>query len=170
RQEPQTVDPCDYGISYYWSYTPTNSVVNVTRNAAGYIQVTKTAETTASMGTAALEQIAVFNRVQSNTAMNVVMSLSSPAARVEFFTNIVQSVDQPNGQQYRYPLVPKTIPVPTTLTIPFNQMLSVTQSNGQPIVPFDGNNFTAYGNASAGSQFTTFNVGTVTYTDCLLYT
>ncbi|OXI47657.1 hypothetical protein [Burkholderia aenigmatica] len=165
RQEPQTIDPCDYGISYWWSYTPTNSVVNVTRNTAGYIQVTKTEETTASMGTAALEQIAVFNRIQSNTNMNVVMSLSSPAARVEFFTNIVQSVDQKNGQQYRYPLIPNTIPVPTKLSIPFNQMLSVTQSNGQPIIPFDGSNFKAYGSASSGSQFTTFAVGSVTYTD-----
>ncbi|WP_049027224.1 hypothetical protein [Burkholderia cenocepacia] len=165
RQEPQTIDPMDYGISYWWSYTPTNSVVSVSRNEAGYIQVTKTAETTASMGTAALEQIAVFNRIQSNTAMNVVMSLSSPAARVEFFTNIVQSVDQTNGQQYRYPLIPNTIPVPTKLSIPFNQMLSVTQSNGQPIIPFDGTNFTAYGNASGGSQFTTFTLGGVNYTD-----
>lgn len=106
RQEANVSDPFDYGISYYWSYTPTDSVVNVSRNPNGFIVVTKTAETTDSVGTAALEQIAVFNRIQSTTTMDVVMSLDSPTARTEFLTLIVNSVDDATGTQYRYPLPP----------------------------------------------------------------
>lgn len=165
RQEPTVTDPFDYGISYYWDYTPTNSTFGIARDQNGFIKITKTAETTASAGTAALEQIAVFNRIKSDTAMNVNMSLSSATARTEFFTMIVQSVDQQNGARYRYPITPHSIPVPTKLTIPYSQMLSLSQSNGQPIIPFDGENFTTYGSASAGTQFQTFSVNGVTYSD-----
>ncbi|WP_196223928.1 hypothetical protein [Burkholderia cenocepacia] len=165
RQEPNVTDPYDYGISWSWSYTPTNSVATVARDENGYIKATKTAETTSSPGLIALEQSAVFNRIKSDTAMNVVMSLSSPTARTEFFTLIVPQVDSPNGQQYRYPLVPHQIPTPQPVSVPFNQMMTTTQSNGKPIIPFDGQNFKAYGNASIGSQFSTFSVGSQTFSD-----
>lgn len=165
RQETDVTDPFDYGISYSWSYTPTNSVVDVSRDSNGYIRITKTAETTSSMGTAALEQIAIYNKIKSDSAMNVVMSLSANAARTEFFSTIVQNVGDTNSIQYRYPLAPHSIPVPTKLTIPFNQMLATTQSNGQPIVSFDGQNFTPYGAATSGSQFQTFVLNGTSYTD-----
>ncbi|MFP3798427.1 hypothetical protein [Paraburkholderia sp. SIMBA_027] len=165
RQEPQGIDPFDYGISYSWSYTPTDSVVTITRNADGYIEATKTAETSSSTGTVALEQIAVFNRIQNDTAMNVTMAINSLSARTEFLTLIVDSVDQTTGTQYRYPLPPVVISEPTELTVAFNQMISVNQSNGSPVVQFDGTNFAPYGTGAIQTEFSTFSVDGVTYND-----
>ncbi|WP_175658230.1 hypothetical protein [Burkholderia vietnamiensis] len=159
------VDPMDYGISYWWNYTPTSSVANVGRDSDGYIVATKTAETSSSTGTIALEQIAVFNRIANNTSMSVTMALDSPTARVDFYTTIQSAVDAATGVQYRYSAEPGVIGNPTQLTIPFNQMLTVNQSNGNPCVMFDGGSFVGYGAGTAQTRYEWFTINGVNYAD-----
>ncbi|WP_321868583.1 hypothetical protein [Paraburkholderia tropica] len=168
RQEADVSDPFDYGISYSWSYSPSTpkSTVDIMRTSTGYIQVNKSAETVDSQGTAALEQIAVFNQIGPNTAMSVNMSLDSATARTEFLTLLVDSVDQTEGQQYRYVLKPGVIPTPQDLIIPYASMLSVNQSSGDEIISFDGENFATFGTkAYISSDFATFTIGSTLYND-----
>jgi hypothetical protein len=159
------VDPMDYGISYWWNYTPTTSTATVTRDSNGYIEATKTAESGTSAGTVALEQIAVFNQIAPNSYMQVNSAMTSPTARLDFLTYIQTAVDASTGTQYRYSAAPGVNGVPAPMNINFNKMLTVNRTDGTPVVMFDGNNLVSYGNATSLSQYATFTVGSTSYSD-----
>lgn len=165
RQESESVDPCDYGISYWWSYTPTSSVATIGRNSDGFIVGTKSAETGPHDGTFALEQIAVFNQIGPATSMNNTMSIDSASARIDFYTLIQASVDASTGVQYRYSLPAASLATPTVVNVAFSEMIEATQSNGTEFIMFDGSNSATWGNGLAAPTYLTFTLNEQSYTD-----
>jgi hypothetical protein len=165
QKEATSVDPCDYGISYWWNYTPTNSIATISRNADGYIVATKTAETGDHLGTFALEQIAVFNQIGPNTSINNTFSIDSPTARIDFYTYIQSAVDAPTGVKYRYSLPQGNWSQMQTVNVPFNKMIATTKADGSELIMLDGANFATWGTATAVSTYETFTLNGQVYSD-----
>lgn len=147
RQDTKAADPFNVGIAYDWEYLG-DAKATLNRDSSGYIHVSKTAESNVNKeSTVALEQIAVYTRIDSSkTAMVNTIGINTPKARIEFLTRMKTDLLS-DGRQYRYALPSNGSVTPTPMVVPFGQMVTATQSDGQQHAMLDGSSFVPYGNA-----------------------